>query len=166
MTLWYNICGGNIIVVISLLSLYESVNTVKWQHSYHSHTKGHGLRTVDVVVLALLEYTTDFGCINEHILRLNAWLLVTERTFGLAKLFGWTSTVWFGPNDRTFFCGTPNFSFKFLFCLMNIIWLHLQPPWVWRGSFLQPGPYLVMKEIVCYLQMLRNYFLSEKIFQK
>ena len=28
-TLLYNICGGNIIVVISLLSLYESVNTVK-----------------------------------------------------------------------------------------------------------------------------------------
>jgi len=91
---------------------------------------------------------------------------VTERTFGSAELFGRTSTVRFGPNDRTFFCRTPNFSFKFLFCLMNIICLHLQPPWLWRGSFLQPGTYLVMKEILCYMQTLRNYFFSEKIFQK
>ena len=29
--------------------------------------------------------------------------LVTDRTFGLAELFGRTSTVRFGPNDRTFF---------------------------------------------------------------
>ena len=28
--------------------------------------------------------------------------LVTERTFGSAELFGRTSTVQFGPNDRTF----------------------------------------------------------------
>ena len=29
--------------------------------------------------------------------------------FGLAELFGRTSTVWFGPNDRTFFCRIQNF---------------------------------------------------------
>jgi hypothetical protein len=30
--------------------------------------------------------------------------------FGLTELFGQTSTVWFGPNDRTFFCRTQKFS--------------------------------------------------------
>ena len=34
-----------------------------------------------------------------------------ERTFGSAELFGRTSTVRFGPNDRTFFCRTQNFFF-------------------------------------------------------
>ena len=29
--------------------------------------------------------------------------VVTDQTFGLAELFGRTSTVRFGPNDRTFF---------------------------------------------------------------
>ena len=37
--------------------------------------------------------------------------LVTDRTFGLAELFGRTSTVRFGPNDRTFFCRTQNLLF-------------------------------------------------------
>ena len=35
--------------------------------------------------------------------------LVIDRTFGSAELFGRTSTVQFGPNDRTFFCRTQNF---------------------------------------------------------
>jgi hypothetical protein len=40
--------------------------------------------------------------------------LVIDRTFGSAELFGRTSTVRFGPNDRTFFCRTQNFfCFKF-----------------------------------------------------
>ena len=38
--------------------------------------------------------------------------LVTDRTFGLAELFGRTSTVRFGPNDRTFFCRTQNLFFS------------------------------------------------------
>ena len=37
--------------------------------------------------------------------------VVTDQMFGSAKLFGWTSTVRFGPNDRTFFCRTQNFFF-------------------------------------------------------
>ena len=37
--------------------------------------------------------------------------LVTDRTFCLAELFGRTSTVQFGPNDRNFFCRTQNFFF-------------------------------------------------------
>jgi hypothetical protein len=37
--------------------------------------------------------------------------LVTDRTFCSAELFGQTSTVRFGPNDRTFFCRTQNFFF-------------------------------------------------------
>ena len=35
--------------------------------------------------------------------------VVIDRTFGSAELFGRTSTVRFGPNDRTFFCRTQNF---------------------------------------------------------
>ena len=35
--------------------------------------------------------------------------LVTDQTFGSAELFGRTSTVRFGPNDRNFFCRTQNF---------------------------------------------------------
>ena len=35
--------------------------------------------------------------------------LVTNRTFSSAELFSQTSAVWFGPNDRTFFCRTQNF---------------------------------------------------------
>ena len=35
--------------------------------------------------------------------------VVTDRTFVLAELFGRTSTVRFGPSDRTFFCRTQNF---------------------------------------------------------
>ena len=35
-------------------------------------------------------------------------LVVTDRTFSSAKQFGRTSTVWFGPNDRTFFSRTQN----------------------------------------------------------
>ena len=38
-------------------------------------------------------------------------MLVIDRTFGSAELFGRTSTVRFGPNDRTFFCRTQNFFF-------------------------------------------------------
>jgi hypothetical protein len=37
--------------------------------------------------------------------------VVTDRTLGLAELFGRTSTVQFGPNDRTFFCRRQNFFF-------------------------------------------------------
>ena len=37
------------------------------------------------------------------------FVLVTDQTFGSAELFGQTSTVRFGPNDRTFFCRTQNF---------------------------------------------------------
>ena len=40
--------------------------------------------------------------------------VVIDRTFGLAKLFGRTSTVRFSPNDRTFFCRTQN-----LFCVLH-----------------------------------------------
>ena len=47
--------------------------------------------------------------------------VVIDRTFGSAELFGQTSTVRFGPNDRPFFCRTQNFfsqqPFIFLFCL-------------------------------------------------
>ena len=39
---------------------------------------------------------------------LTTYPLVTERTFSLVKLFDQTSTVWFGPNDRTFFLITFN----------------------------------------------------------
>ena len=35
--------------------------------------------------------------------------LVTDQKFGSAELFGRTSTVRFGQNDRTFFCRTQNF---------------------------------------------------------
>ena len=35
--------------------------------------------------------------------------VVTYRTFGLVELFAWISTVWFSPNDKTFFCRTQNF---------------------------------------------------------
>ena len=35
--------------------------------------------------------------------------VVIDRTFGSAEKFGRTSTVRFGPNDRTFFCRTQNF---------------------------------------------------------
>ena len=41
-------------------------------------------------------------------------LVENDRTFGSAKLFGQTSTVRFGPNDRTFFCRTQNFFFFIL----------------------------------------------------
>ena len=60
--------------------------------------------------------------------------VVTNRTFGLAKLFCRTSSVRFGPNDRTFFCRTQNFfsyqilcqwhPFIFLFCFMTHICCH------------------------------------------
>ena len=51
--------------------------------------------------------------------------VVTDQTFGSAELFVRTSTVRFGPNDRTFFYRTQNFFFVlhsmpiFLFYLMN-----------------------------------------------
>ena len=61
---------------------------------------------------------------------LKSWwgLVVTNQTFGLVKLFGQTSAVLFGPNDRTFFLqNTEHFflyymqcwwhSFIYLFCL-------------------------------------------------
>ena len=61
--------------------------------------------------------------------------LVIERTFGSAKLFGRTSTVRFGPNDRTFFCRTQNFFsyysqcqwhlLIFLFCSMTHMFMAL-----------------------------------------
>ena len=38
-------------------------------------------------------------------------MIVIDRTFGSAELFGRTSTVRFGPNDRTFFCRTQNLFF-------------------------------------------------------
>ena len=38
--------------------------------------------------------------------------VVTDRTFVLTQMFGRTSTVRFGPNDRTFFCRTQNFFFR------------------------------------------------------
>jgi hypothetical protein len=65
----------------------------------------------------------------------NLWLLcfvhpiflffvVIEQTFGLAEQFGWTSTVRFGPNDRTFFCRTQNFfsyySSRFLCTFLHV----------------------------------------------
>ena len=37
--------------------------------------------------------------------------VVTDRKFSSAELFGRTSTVRFGTNDRTFFCKTQNFFF-------------------------------------------------------
>ena len=40
--------------------------------------------------------------------------LVTDRTFGLAELFGRTSTVWFGPNERTFSAEHKNFFLLFI----------------------------------------------------
>ena len=42
--------------------------------------------------------------------------VVTDRTFGSAELFRRTSTVRFGPNDRTFFCRTQNF---FLYYILH-----------------------------------------------
>ena len=58
-------------------------------------------------------------------------VIVTDRTFGSAELFGRTSTVRFGPNDITFFCRTLNLlivlhsmpmaSFHIFFCLMTHI---------------------------------------------
>ena len=52
-------------------------------------------------------------------------ILVTDQTFGSAELFGRTSTVRFGPNDKTFFCRTQNFFFIFLFCLMTHMYMAL-----------------------------------------
>ena len=64
--------------------------------------------------------------------------LVIDRIFGSAKLFGRTFTLWFGPNDRTFFCRTQNFfsyyiqcqwqPFIFLFCLMTHMFVALSLP--------------------------------------
>ena len=45
--------------------------------------------------------------------------VVTDRTFGSAELFGQTSTVWFGPNDRTFFCRTQNFFLYYMYCIFQ-----------------------------------------------
>ena len=42
-------------------------------------------------------------------------VVMTDRTFGLAKLFSQTSTVQSGPNDRTYFCRTQNFFSYFRF---------------------------------------------------
>merc|ERR1712051_648729 len=60
--------------------------------------------------------------------------LVTDQTFGSSELFSRTSTVWFGPNDRTFFCRTQNFfsyqilcrwhPFILLFCFMTHMHCH------------------------------------------
>ena len=41
--------------------------------------------------------------------KLLATNLLADRKFGSAEMFDQTSTVWFGPNDRTFFCRTQNF---------------------------------------------------------
>jgi hypothetical protein len=42
--------------------------------------------------------------------------VVTDRTFGSTKLFDRTSTVRFGPNDKTFFCRTQNFFLYYIQC--------------------------------------------------
>ena len=47
--------------------------------------------------------------------------VVIERTFGSAELFGQTSTVRFGPNDRTFFCRTQNFFLRITFNANGIL---------------------------------------------
>ena len=47
--------------------------------------------------------------------------VVIDRTFGSAELFGRTSTVRFGPNDRTFFCRTQNFFFRITFIVNGIL---------------------------------------------
>ena len=61
---------------------------------------------------------TSFGCnpsqlhneITIFIFKLKIkHTVVIDRPFGSAELFGQTSTVRFGPNDRTFFCRTQNF---------------------------------------------------------
>ena len=46
--------------------------------------------------------------------------VVIERTFSSAELFGRTSTVRYGPNDRTFFCRTQNF-FRITFYANGIL---------------------------------------------
>ena len=51
-------------------------------------------------------------------------LIVTDRMFGLDELFGQTSTVQFGPNDRTFFL--KSFSIKGTFAMVApLCHLHL-----------------------------------------
>ena len=48
-------------------------------------------------------------------------VIVIDRTFGSAELFGRTSAVRFGPNDRTFFCRTQNLFFCIKFNANGIL---------------------------------------------
>ena len=50
-------------------------------------------------------------------------ILVTDWTFGLAELFGQTSTVWFSPNDSTFSCKTQKFLLYYLVFIASFKWL-------------------------------------------
>ena len=49
------------------------------------------------------------------------FFIVTDWTLGSAQLFGRTSTMRFGPNDRTFFCRTQNFFFRITFNANGIL---------------------------------------------
>ena len=94
-------------------------------------------------------------------------LVVTDQTFRLAKLFGRTSTVRFGPNDRTFFCRTQNFFFSYniqcrwhsfilLFCLMSHMYMY-----VIIVCQIQASHLINLKLFVCLLDLqFRSRFLS------
>jgi hypothetical protein len=63
-----------------------------------------------------VSHTLDMAIYEKISSKMIAIVIVTDRTFGSAELFGRTSTVWFGPNDRTFFCRTQNFFFT-IYCI-------------------------------------------------
>ena len=44
---------------------------------------------------------------------------MTNWTFSLAELFVWTTTVWFSPNNKTFFCITQNFFLYYIYCIFE-----------------------------------------------
>ena len=61
----------------------------------------------------LISVIPIYGHLRRSICSTYKYMLVTEQTFGLAELFGQTSTVQFGSNDRTFFCRTQNIFFLY-----------------------------------------------------
>ena len=96
---------------------------------------------------------------------------MTNRKFGSAELFGRTSAVQFGPNDRTFFCRAQNFfsfhiqcqwhPFIFLFCLVNQTYEALSlGKIVKRMPELESNYHIKLKLFVCLVDLkFRSRFL-------
>ena len=96
--------------------LYATVSS----RDYFNHHQENHTSMYEFIACFHQYWIYEFCSRNFFCCFLKADNVVTDRTFGLAEQFGQISTVWFGPNERTFFCRTQNFFLSYILKMVTL----------------------------------------------